>query len=306
MIKLNPLALPLFLCCFFILPTQAKDNSEVLLEVFQRIDSLNQEIRILRGKNEQLQHTIENLKKTQKNAFLSIDDRIDELSKQIKLTKETPLQPSKAKTEQASTSKEEKTATTPTPTPTKTNQAVKADTTIKPEKPTKVEKKETATDKSVKNTTEKPAGKITQNTESLKTPQNKIRQATKEEKSSYQQAYKKINAQPTIAIQAFRNYIKQYAESPLAANAQYWIGEVMYSQKNYTGAVDEFVKVLQNYRKSGKASDAAIKLSFSFYELKNWVYARRALEDVKRYFPNTKAAALARQRIVKMKADGHY
>ena len=80
----------------------------------------------------------------------------------------------------------------------------------------------------------------------------------------------------------------------------------MYSQKNYKGAVDEFVKVLQNYRKSEKASDAAIKLGFSFYELKNWVYARRALEDVSRYFPNTNAAKLAKQRIAKMKADGKY
>jgi len=80
----------------------------------------------------------------------------------------------------------------------------------------------------------------------------------------------------------------------------------MYSQKNYPGAVDEFVKVLQRYKKSEKAPDAAIKLGFSFYELKNWVYARRALEDVIRYFPKTKAAALAKQRIAKMKAEGKY
>jgi tol-pal system protein YbgF len=283
MITLKSLVLPVLIYCFFILPAQAKDNSEVLLEVFQRIDSLSQEIRILRGENERLQHTIENLKKAQKNGFLGMDDRIDELSKQIKGVKEKPVQPSVAKTQP------------------KIIEVVKPNTT-KSEEPPIVEKKETIQNKVAENTSEK----ITKNMENPKTPHNKTREATKEEKSSYQQAYKKINAQPVIAIQAFRRYIKKYSESPLAANAQYWIGEVMYSQKNYTAAVDEFVKVLQNYRKSGKASDAAIKLGFSFYELKNWVYARRALEDVKRYFPNTKAAALARQRIAKMKADGHY
>ena len=299
MIKLKPLVLPILLYCFFILPAQAKDNSEVLLEVFQRIDSLSQEIRTLRGENERLQHTVEKLKKAQKNGFLGMDDRIDELSKHIKGVKEKPAQSSVVKTGQASTSKEEKSETKTAP---KSNEVVKPNTTKKPEEATSIEKKEPSNNKPAENTTEK----VTKNTESPKTPQNKTREATKEEKSSYQQAYKKINAQPADAIQAFRRYIKKYSESPLAANAQYWIGEVMYSQKNYTAAVDEFVKVLQNYRKSGKASDAAIKLGFSFYELKNWVYARRALEDVKRYFPNTKAAVLARQRIDKMKADGHY
>lgn len=304
MITLKLFTLPILIYCFFILPVQAKDNSEVLLEVFQRIDSLSKEIRTLRGENEQLQHTVENLKKAQKNGFLGMDDRIDELSKQLKLVKEKPTQPLVAKTGQAPASKEEKTETKTTPS--KTKEVVKPDTTKKPEKPISIEKKETITNKPAEKLTEKPIEKVTKNNEDSKTPKNKSRQATKEEKSSYQQAYKKINAQPAIAIQAFRHYIKQYSESPLAANAQYWIGEVMYSQKNYTGAVDEFVKVLQNYRKSGKASDAAIKLGFSFYELKNWVYARRALEDVKRYFPNTKAAALAGQRIIQMKADGHY
>jgi tol-pal system protein YbgF len=292
MIKLKPLAFPLFFCYFFLLPVQAKDNSEVLLEVFQRIDSLSQEIRILRGENEQLQHTIENLKKAQKNGFLGMDDRMDVLSKQIKLAKE--------KSVQSASSKEDKTQKKAPPQ--KVNEAIKPDTIKKPEKVTNIEKKEIATDKPTQNTT----GTVGKNTENSKTHQNKVREASKNEKVSYQQAYKKINAKPAIAIQAFRNYIKEYSDSPLAANAQYWIGEVMYSQKNYTGAVDEFVKVLQNYRKSDKASDAAIKLGFSFYELKNWVYARRALEDVNRYFPKTKAAALARQRIIKMKADGHY
>ena len=80
------LLLPIILSFLFIAPLQAKDNSEALLELFQRIDVLTKDMRTLRGENEQLQHQIGKLKKAQKDGFLSVDDRIDALSKQIKTT----------------------------------------------------------------------------------------------------------------------------------------------------------------------------------------------------------------------------
>jgi tol-pal system protein YbgF len=279
-------SLPLFLTGFLLIsPLQAKDNSEALLELFQQITALGKEIHTLRGENEQLQHTIEKLKKVQKNGFLGIDERMDKLSKRIDAVANTRTLPKK----------DHSTNLTKPTVPTK-----KAETKIIVKHEKSIEKKPQ------KKVEEKPKAKLTGKAEIVVAPPHKIRTPTPEEKTAYNQAYKKVNEKPNIAIQSFRHYMKKYPESPLAANAQYWIGEVMYSQKNYTGAVDEFVKVLQNYRKSEKAPDAAIKLGFSFYELKNWVYARRALEDVNRYFPRTKAATLARQRIAKMKTDGKY
>ena len=100
--------------------------------------------------------------------------------------------------------------------------------------------------------------------------------------------------------------MKTYPSSPLAANAQYWLGEAMYGSRNYQGAIDEFVAVLQSYQDSPKAPDAAIKLGFSFYEMKNWVYARRTFEDVIRNFPSTNAAVLAEARLDKMKSANLY
>ena len=287
----HSLLLPLFLSVLFVTPTQARDNSEALLELFQRIDALGKEVHSLRGENEQLQHTIENLKKAQKNGFLNVDQRIDGLSKRVNVIakKQVPAQTTIKKPEKP-TSPVKQTNTKPTAR--NTSDAKKPKVQVTTNTPAK--------------TAEKPKAKLTGKAEIVKTPPRKIRTPTQEEKSAYNQAYKNLNEKPSVAIQAFRRYIKKYPNSPLSANSQYWIGEVMYSQKNYTGAVDEFVKVLQRYKKSEKASDAAIKLGFSFYELKNWVYARRALEDVNRYFPKTKAAVLARQRIAKMKAEGKY
>jgi tol-pal system protein YbgF len=281
--------LSFFIYFLLILPSHARDHSEALLELFQRIDGLSKEIRILRGENEQLQHSIENLKKAQKDGFLGVDDRIDNLTKKINtIVKKQALSPA-------------------------TKVAIKKPVkTIAPANKPRIKPATTNLPKPVPNTppkivtVEKKKEKLTEKIEVMKTPKHKIRTANQKEKAAYNQAYATLNGNPARAIQAFRSYIIKYPESPLAANAQYWVGEIMYSQKNYKGAVDEFVKVLQNYRKSEKASDAAIKLGFSFYELKNWVYARRALEDVSRYFPKTNAAKLAKQRIAKMKADGKY
>ena len=272
MTSLRNLLLSVLLTSFLLLPAQAQDNSEAVLELFQRIDALNNDIRTLRGENEQLQHEIGKLKQSQKEGFLNVDDRIDALSAEIK-----------AASKAANPSVTARPSTPPTQAPTQQTPA-----TQKPD------------------TTEAPKAKLTGTAEVVSAPLLKARDATAEESQAYQQAYARLKQNPSAAIQSFNAFIIKYPESPLAANSQYWIGEIMYSQKNYKGAVDEFVKVLQNYKKSEKAPDAAIKLGFSFYELKNWVYARRALEDVARYFPNTRAASLAKQRIDKMKADGNY
>ena len=280
--------LPIILSVLFIPPLQAKDNSEALLELFQRIDVLSKDMRTLRGENEQLQHQIENLKKAQKNGFLGVDDRIDALSKQIKATPKTTnpvvaVKPAIPKPAVAPTAK----------TPPVTKPAIVATKKPAPPRPPTPQ-------------TTKPKAKLIGKAEVVSVPKTKIRPATAVEKSLYNQAYAQLKRNPSVATRAFKQYIQKHPSSPLAANAQYWIGEIMYSQKNYKGAIDEFVKVLQNYKKSEKASDAAIKLGFSFYELKNWVYARRALENVTRYYPNTRAATLAKQRIAKMKASGKY
>ena len=131
-------------------------------------------------------------------------------------------------------------------------------------------------------------------------------QVSAAEKQAYDAAFANIKSKPSAAISMFRQFVKRYPNSALAPNAQYWLGEVMYSSRNYQGAIDEFVAVLQSYSGSAKAPDAAIKLGFSFYEMKNWVYARRSLEDVVRSYPQTQAANLARERLAMMHKKNLY
>ncbi|MEZ5480217.1 MAG: tol-pal system protein YbgF [Thiolinea sp.] len=124
-------------------------------------------------------------------------------------------------------------------------------------------------------------------------------------KAEYNEAYKLLVNDPKLAVPAFRAFMDKYPDHELVANAQYWLGEALYAQKDFAGASEEFIKVLKQYKDSPKAPGAALKLGYSFYELGQWDFARRTLEDTIRFFPDSDAAKLAEGRLQHMTAEGH-
>ena len=261
-------------------PTFATANPESIIQIIQRLDNLEKKSRELTGENEVLRNQIAQVKKVQKQGFLNVDEQMDEIRASMKqrfnaqnATKPVPKKPD-----------------------------------VKVEKPAVAAAPAKETPAAAKPITVKTDGVKT--IPASATPKSdtagKVRQPSAYEKETYQVAFNKMSSSPTAATKAFEDYIKLQPNSPLAANAQYWIGEIKYSHNNYKGAVTEFIKVLQNYKNSNKAPDAAIKLGYSFYALKNWEYARRTFEDVLKYFPDNKNAVnLATKRLEKMKAAGN-
>ncbi|GAA0421408.1 hypothetical protein GCM10009133_32420 [Cocleimonas flava] len=302
------LSLGLILGLFvFFTPSFAEVNTESIIQIFQRLETLEQKTRELHGENEVLTNQIEQLKKTQKQGFLNVDERIDELSNTIKASSSQGADSSETKPEPTVKVVDPKPAVaTPAATPEKKETPVAKPEVAKPSIQTPPAAKTPAAEKPAAAKTEEAKPEPTASTTASGSSQSSPRAPTDYEKETYQAAFNKMGSSPTAATKAFQEYIKMQPNSPLAANAQYWIGEIMYSHNNYKGAVDEFIKVLQKYKNSNKAPDAAIKLGYSFYALKNWPYARRTFEDVLKYFPkNENAVKLATQRLEKMKAAGH-
>ncbi len=267
----------------------AEVSPETVVNIFKRLEALENKSRELTGENEVLKHQISQLKKSQKQGFLNVDERMDGVVKAAKSAQpDSPKQP-EAKKEGDDT-----------------NNA-------------KVKIIDESTKSKTKEPVAPPVAKVTSSTETPKSEPEKKAEATPKpvakkksrapnnyERETYQAAFTLMKKSPTAATKALQEDIKMQPESPLAANAQYWIGEIMYSHNNYKGAVQEFIKVLQKYKYSDKAPDAAIKLGYSFYALKNWTYARRTFDDVVKYFPeNTNAVNLAKRRLAKMTAAGH-
>ena len=55
-----------------------------------------------------------------------------------------------------------------------------------------------------------------------------------------------------LARSEFQDYLKYYGDTDLASNAQFYLGEIAYSQRQYSQAVAEYEKVLTVYPKSFK------------------------------------------------------
>jgi tol-pal system protein YbgF len=101
--------------------------------------------------------------------------------------------------------------------------------------------------------------------------------------------------------QLFRSLLKSFPKSKLAGNAQYWIAETYYNQRDYENAILEYDKVVSQYPSSGKVAAAYLKMGFAFFEINEKKDARAFFERVVQDFPNSPEAALAKKKLATMK-----
>jgi tol-pal system protein YbgF len=123
------------------------------------------------------------------------------------------------------------------------------------------------------------------------------------EQAVYNQAFDALKAGSySVAIGGFKDFIAHYPASPLAENAQYWLGEAYYVNHDYDPAATAFRTVLKKWPDSRKAPDALLKLGFTQYAQAQYPAARATLTDVTRRYPGTDAAKLATERLRKIPA----
>jgi tol-pal system protein YbgF len=99
------------------------------------------------------------------------------------------------------------------------------------------------------------------------------------------------------AIEAFRAFLKDYPASPLAANAEYWIGISFANMKDYRNALAAQEDLLARYPQSAKAPDALLAIAAIQTEQGDTGSARNTLEDIIARFPLSEAAGKARTRL---------
>ena len=100
-----------------------------------------------------------------------------------------------------------------------------------------------------------------------------------------------------LAVAGFREYIERFRESPLADNAQYWIGECYYSQQEYKHAIEEFNKLILNFPQGDKVPAAYLKKAYSLSALGEKEQSIAVLKLLIAKFPETEEAKLAEQKI---------
>ncbi len=106
------------------------------------------------------------------------------------------------------------------------------------------------------------------------------------------------------AIAGFESFLRAWPTHDLADNAQYWLGEAHYVNRDYEKAIAAFSAVATQWPDSGKAADAMLKLGYAQLELRRTAAGRRTLEEVVAKFPGSEAARLAAERLRRLPAGG--
>jgi tol-pal system protein YbgF len=105
-----------------------------------------------------------------------------------------------------------------------------------------------------------------------------------------------------LATQEFQDYLRFYGDTDLASNAQFYLGEVAYSQNQFQAALDAYNKVIENFPKSFKTASARMKKGFCLVELGQKASAVRELRSVVRLYPGTDEARRAAAKLREMGA----
>lgn len=103
-----------------------------------------------------------------------------------------------------------------------------------------------------------------------------------------------------LAHSEFADYLRYYGDTDLASNAQFWLGEIAYAQKNYDGAVQEYDKVINNYPKSFKLAPAHLKKGMALLELGQKSPGVKELREVVKRYPGTEEERRARAKLKDM------
>jgi tol-pal system protein YbgF len=100
-----------------------------------------------------------------------------------------------------------------------------------------------------------------------------------------------------LARSEFQDYLKFYGDTELASNAQFYLGEIAYSQHQYQQAVTEYDKVLTNYPKSFKLAPARYKKGMALIELSQKNAGVKELREVVKRYPGTEEERRARAKL---------
>ena len=103
------------------------------------------------------------------------------------------------------------------------------------------------------------------------------------------------------AIPAFRKFNEQYPQSTYAANAHYWLGQLLFNKGELSEAKIEFRTVVEQYKESSKRSDAMLKLAMAEQKQNNTSKATTLYQQLISAYPNSSAAKLAQPRLDSLK-----
>jgi tol-pal system protein YbgF len=100
-----------------------------------------------------------------------------------------------------------------------------------------------------------------------------------------------------LAYNEFQQYLTYYPNTELAANAQYYIGEIEYNRGKYTNSVKSFDAVLEHYPNNPKTSDAHLMKAYALLKANQKNKAVQEFRILVTKYPNTDNSRRALQQL---------
>lgn len=100
---------------------------------------------------------------------------------------------------------------------------------------------------------------------------------------------------------AFVDFIKRYPTSGYSPSAFFWLGNAQYATRDYKEAIQNFRNLLTQAPDHLRAPEAVLSIANCQVELKDIKAARKTLEDLIKAYPQSEAAAAAKQRLPRLK-----
>ena len=161
---------------------------------------------------------------------------------------------------------------------------------------------------------EKPVG--TKQTPPSKTP---VKQKQEKEEPQEKQKPRELSLSPQevynmaysdylkgnfeLAIEGFKTYTEHFPESPLADNAQYWIGECYFSQEKYAESIREFDELILKFPDSDKTASSYLKKGISLTKLGKKEEAIATYKLLISKFPLSEETKIAQEKIKELTSE---
>lgn len=117
----------------------------------------------------------------------------------------------------------------------------------------------------------------------------------------YRQALDALRAgDHKAAVEKFRHFVAKHPSHDYADNAQYWLGECFYDQKNYGEAIVEFRTVVEKFAGGNKVPDALLKMGFSHLLRGESAVGKAVLAELVRTYPKHAVTSLASAKLAEI------
>jgi len=103
------------------------------------------------------------------------------------------------------------------------------------------------------------------------------------------------------AIVGFQTFVLQFARSPLAHRAQYWIGDSYYNQRDFKNAISNQQKLISTYPESASVPDALLNMASSYIELGDTAAAKKSADNLVARYPSSEAAQKAKRGLASLR-----